>query len=57
MLEEYRDYCRERNYQRRVARMPVDACGNEIEIEDKENLTPVQYVMLMEETESKKSMH
>lgn len=56
MLEEYRSYCKERNYQRRMMRMPVDACGNEIEIEDKENPTPVEYVMLLEEKETRESM-
>lgn len=56
MLEEYRSYCKERNYQRKVMRMPVDSCGNEIEIEDKENPTPVEYVMLLEEKETRESM-
>ena len=36
--------------------MPVDSCGNEIEIEDKENPTPVEYVMLLEEMETRESM-
>lgn len=56
MLEEYRAYCKERNYQRKVMRMPVDSCGNEIEIEDKENPTPDEYVMLLEEMETRESM-
>lgn len=37
-------------------RMPVDSCGNEIEIEDKENPTPVEYVMLLENMETRESM-
>lgn len=56
MLEEYRAYCKERNYRKRVVPMPVDFHGYEIEIEDKENLTPVEYVMLMEEAERRESM-
>ena len=56
MLEEYRAYCKERNYRKRVVPMPVDSHGCEIEIEDKENPTPVEYVMLTEEAERRESM-
>lgn len=55
MLDEYREYCQEQKYKRRVIAWPVDKDGKELDIPDKDNLSPLESLIEEEKVKENKN--
>ena len=49
MLEDYKEYCAKKRYEKKTCRFPVDDDGNEMEFPDDESETPIEVFERKEE--------